>query len=111
MIVTAGEYPGNRKPKPITFPDPRSAAVKCEGYDVLRVRVLIELKLAAGLWTPNNLRDLADVQDLILALELARDLGEQLDTSVRHEYYRIWDVAQTPDHFGQGVKPRSPQSA
>lgn len=109
-IFATGEYPGDRRPKPIAFPDPRDAAVNCDGYDVLRVRDLVELRLAAGLWTPNNLRDLADVQDLILALELPRDLGKQLDTSVQYEYYRIWDVAQTPDYFGQGVQPRSSQS-
>jgi hypothetical protein len=56
---------------------------------------LVELKLASGLSAEHRrLRDLADVQDLIIALKLPRDLGEQIDPSVRSEFYRMWDAAQ-----------------
>jgi hypothetical protein len=41
------------------------------------------------------LRDLADVQDLIVALGLGRDLAERLDPSVRDAYRRLWDQSRT----------------
>ena len=55
---------------------------------------LIELKLASGLSAEHRrLRDLAEVQDLIIALRLPRALGEELDPSVRSEFFRMWDAA------------------
>ncbi len=56
---------------------------------------LIELKLASGLSAEHRrLRDLADVQDLIIALKLPRQMGNDIDSSVRDEYFRMWDAAQ-----------------
>lgn len=55
---------------------------------------LIELKLASGLSAPHRLRDLADVQDLIVALNLSLELNERLDASVRAEYARLWEAAR-----------------
>jgi hypothetical protein len=92
-FITSGEYPGDGKPKPVSFPEPRSVAVDIGDLSVIALPKLIELKLASGLTAPHRLRDLADVQDLILRLELPRDLGEQLDPSVRDEFYRMWDAA------------------
>ena len=71
-------------------PDP----VKRAGHHVLPLPKLIDLKLASGLAAADRIKDLADVQELIKALELPRDLGEELDSSVRDEYYRLWDAAQ-----------------
>lgn len=93
-FITTGEYPGNGKPKPIVFPDPREVAVEIEGHSVIRIEKLIELKLASGIDSPERIRDLADVQDLIMALKLPRSLGDTLDASVRDEYYRRWEFAQ-----------------
>jgi len=101
-FITTGEYPGDGKPKPVSFPDPRDASVEIEGYNVIALPALIELKLASGLTAAHRLRDLADVQDLIRVLKLPRELGSQLDASVRDEYLRLWDVAQTPDPHEQG---------
>lgn len=55
---------------------------------------LIELKLASGLSAPHRLREVADVQDLIMALVLPLVLEEKLDQSVRAEYRRLWEIAQ-----------------
>jgi hypothetical protein len=71
-------------------PDP----VERAGHHVLALPKLIDLKLTSGLAARSRIKDLADVQELIKALELPRDLGEQLDPSVRDEYYRLWDDAQ-----------------
>lgn len=54
---------------------------------------LIELKLASGLSATHRMRDLADVQDLIIALNLPLELKDELDKSVRPEYQRIWEAA------------------
>jgi hypothetical protein len=95
-FITSGEFPGDGKPKAVVFPPPRDASIDRDGRRVIRLAKLIELKLASGLSAEHRrLRDLADVQDLIIALKLPRDLGEDIDPSVRDEFYRMWDAAQT----------------
>ena len=96
-FITAGEFPGDGKPKPVAFPDPQTASVELEGYSVIALSKLIELKLSSGLSAPHRQRDLVDVQDLIKALELPRSLGEQLDPSVREEFDKRWSFAQQRD--------------
>lgn len=94
-FITTGEFPGDGKPKPVSFPDPKDVAVDRDGISVISLPKLIELKLASGLSAEHRrLRDLADVQDLIIALKLPRDLGDQIDPSVRQKYFRMWDAAQ-----------------
>jgi len=93
-FITSGEYPGDGKPKPVRFPEPREVSVEREGYSVITLTKLVELKLVAGLTAADRLKDLADVQELIKVVKLPRELGEQLDPSVRDEYYRMWDGAQ-----------------
>jgi hypothetical protein len=105
-FITAGEYPGDGKPKPVQFPDPSSVAIEHDGYRVIDLLHLLELKLASGLSNALRLKDLADAQQLIVVLKPPRELGEQLDASVRDEYYRLWEIAQTPDPF-QEEPPQS----
>jgi len=94
-FITSSEFPGDGKPKPVGFPNPKDVAVDRDGISVISLPKLIELKLASGLSAEHRrLRDLADVQDLIIALELPRALGEQMDPSVRGEFFRMWDAAQ-----------------
>ena len=93
-VITTGEYPGDGKPKPVVFPDPASSSIEIEGVRVVALPKLIELKLASGLSAGHRLRDLADVQDLIVTLDLPFDLAETLDGSVRDEYRRLWTLAQ-----------------
>lgn len=92
--LTTGEYPGDGKPKRVVFPDPAAASTERDGYRVIALEKLIELKLASGMTAPHRLRDLADVQDLISVLNLPMVLGEQLDESVRGEYQRLWEAVQ-----------------
>jgi Uncharacterised nucleotidyltransferase len=94
-IITTGEYPGDGKPKPVVFPTPNDVAIAIGDFRVVRLESLIELKLASGLSAKHReLRDLADVQQLIEELNLPEALGERLDGSVRHEYWRLWALAQ-----------------
>ena len=92
--LITGEYPGDGSPKPVAFPAPESVSVERDGYRVITLEKLIELKLASGMTAPHRLRDLADVQDLISTLEWPLELEEQLDNSVRHEYRRLWGTVQ-----------------
>lgn len=93
-VLTTGEYPGDGKPKPVAFPDPADVSVERDGYCVISLEKLIELKLASGMTAPHRLRDLADVQDLISILDLPLGLGDGLDESVRGEYRRLWETVQ-----------------
>lgn len=88
-IIATGDYPGDGKPKPVAFLDPKDAIV------IRRVRVvpfekLIELKLASGMTAPHRMRDLSDTQDMIRTLALPLNLKDKLDASVRGEYERLW---------------------
>ena len=96
-VLITGEYPGDGKPKPVAFPDPATASVNIGGIRVITLEKLIELKLASGLSAPHRLRDLADVQDLIVAQNLPIEFAEKLDESVRAEYRRLWELAQHAD--------------
>lgn len=93
-FITTGEYPGDGKPKPVVFPDPREVSVDIEGVNVIRLEKLIELKLASGLSAPHRISDIGDVARVIQVVKPSRELGEQLDSSVRDEYYRLWDASQ-----------------
>jgi hypothetical protein len=92
-IITAGEFPGDGLPKPVSFPDPEGWTVEEDDVLVINLEKLIELKLASGLSATHRMRDLADVQDLILALNLPLELKDKLNESVRPEYRRIWEAA------------------
>jgi hypothetical protein len=93
-VMTTGEFPGDGKPKPVVFPDPAEARVDKDALWVIGLEKLIELKLASGLSAPHRLKDLADVQELILHLELPLELAQKLDASVRPEFERLWNAAQ-----------------
>jgi hypothetical protein len=96
-VVLAGEYPGDGKPKPVVFPDPRTAAVRGRRVALLPLPTLIQLKLASGMSAPHRLKDLSDVLELIRHLALPREMAASLDGSVRAKYDELWQAAQTPE--------------
>jgi hypothetical protein len=103
-VLTSGEFPGDGKPKAVSFPDPASAAVNRGGYAVISLEKLIEMKIASGLSASHRLHvDLGDVQRLVEELRLPIDLDAKLDPSVRAEYRRLWELAQ---HAGEGPQER-----
>jgi hypothetical protein len=93
-VITTGEYPGDGLPKAVSFPDPREASVEICGIRVIALERLVELKLASGMTAPHRRRDLADVQDLIGALNLPLGFAKRLDPSVRALYRQLWKEAQ-----------------
>lgn len=88
-IITTGEYPGDGKPKPVVFPDPKKFAVVIDGIKTISLEKLIELKLASGLTAPHRLKDLADVQELIKVKHLDKTYAEKLDASVRDKFIEL----------------------
>ncbi len=97
-VMTTGEFPADGKPKPVAFPDPVQARVDKDQLWVVELETLIELKLASGLSASHRLKDLADVQELILHLRLPLEFAKELDESVRSEYVRLWNAfQQAPD--------------
>jgi hypothetical protein len=91
-VVVTGDYPGDGKPKDVVFPDPADVAGSGDEFRVVRLETLIDLKLASGMSAPHRLRDLADVQDLIVRTRLPLDLADRLHPSVREEYRRLWET-------------------
>lgn len=98
-VVLAGDFPGDGKPKAISFPEPARHATRRGRLALLPIEKLIELKLASGLSAPHRLRDLADVLELVRHARLERSLSEELDPSVSEKYLELWEAAQTPDQI------------
>jgi hypothetical protein len=89
-IIVAGEYPGDGRPKPVSFPIPATASVEMDGVRVVTLEKLIELKLASGMTAPDRLKDLADVQELIKARGLGANFADRLNPYVHEQYLRLW---------------------
>lgn len=58
---------------------------------------------------PHRLRDLADVQEVIRALRLPRDLAGALDASVRDQYLELWRAVQEAGS-SRGIARRLPDT-
>ena len=93
-IMTTGEYPGDGKPKPVSIPDPATAAVEIDGIRIVTFEKLIELKLASGMTAPHRLKDLADVQELIKLRGLQAEFSEQLDPYVREKFLELYETVK-----------------
>ena len=96
-FLLSGDFPGDGKPKPVAFPDPRDAAIAGDRYRVVSLPRLVEMKLASGMTAPHRLQDLADVLRLIRAADLPRDFAAQIDPYVRGKFEELWLAAQHPE--------------
>jgi hypothetical protein len=92
-FLVTGQYPGDGKPKPVAFPDPRDVAVEIDGIRYLNLPTLLELKLASGMTNSGRFKDLGDVQEMIKALKLPRDFASRLNPFVRGKFEELWDGA------------------
>ncbi len=93
-IITAGEFPGDGKPKAVVFPHPNEHQIEIEGIKTLTLEKLIELKLASGMTAPHRLKDLADVQELIKIKNLSADFVEKLDPYVREKFLELQSAVE-----------------
>jgi hypothetical protein len=89
-FLITGQFPGDGKPKPVSFPDPTNVAEERDGMKFVNLPTLIELKLASGISNPERLKDLGDVQELIKLLNLKREFGMDLSAYVRTKYEELW---------------------
>src|SRR5215813_10137409 len=92
-FLVACEFPGDGKPKPVSFPLPEAASVDMGGIRILDLSKLIELKLASGA-APGRRKDLGDVQELIKVLRLPAEFAERLHPWVRDSYWDLWREVQ-----------------
>jgi hypothetical protein len=97
FLITGG-FPGDGKPKAVSFPDPARVAVDIEGIRVVSIPTLLELKLSSGMTGGvHRLKDLADVVELIKALSLPRTTADQLNPEVAAKFLELWDaIASAP---------------
>jgi hypothetical protein len=100
-IIAAGEYPGDGKPKPVSFPDPSEASVEIDRVKFPTLEKLIELKLASGMTAPDRLKDLADVQELIKIRGLDREFAEKLNPYVRGKYLELLEAVTRGKRINQ----------
>ena len=77
-FLVTGQFPGDGKPKPVAFPDPDAVAIEKDGVRYLSLPALIDLKLASGMTSPERLKDLSDVMELIKLLDLPQDYSQHL---------------------------------
>lgn len=91
-IIASGEFPGDGKPKPVSFPNPGEAFVEIDGIRFATLEKLIELKLASGMTAPDRLKDLADVQEMIKIRSLGADFADKLNPYVREEFLKLLDA-------------------
>jgi len=96
-FLLTGDFPGDGKPKPVAFPDPREAVIAGDKYRVVSLPRLVEMKLASGMTAPHRLQDLADVLRLIRAADLPRDFGGQIDPYVRAKFEELWLASRHPE--------------
>jgi hypothetical protein len=93
-LIAAGDYPGDGRPKPVSFPKPSEAAVEIDGVKFPTLEKLIELKLASGMTAPDRLKDLADVQELIKIRGLSGEFAERLDPYVRGKFLDLLEAVK-----------------
>ena len=96
-IITAGEFPGDGKPKPVVFPEPNENQTEIDGIKTLVLEKLIELKLASGMTAPHRLKDLADVQEIIKIKNLPADYAEKLNPYVREKFLELQKAVEESD--------------
>ncbi len=93
-FITTGDYPGDGKKKPVSFPDPKAVSFEADGINYVNLHKLVELKLASGMTNPGRLKDLSDVLELIKVLDLPIDFASQLDPFVRSKFEELWKEAR-----------------
>jgi hypothetical protein len=96
-FLIVGDYPGDGKPKPVTFRSPQDVRVTAGRFQVVAMPRFIEMKLASGMTAPHRLQDLADVLKLIEVAKLPRGFGQTMDPYVQSKFDELWQTAQHPE--------------
>jgi hypothetical protein len=89
-FLVTGDYPGDGKPGPISFPNPEGLIEMIDGLPILKLPRLVELKLASGITGGlNRLKDIADIVEAVKRIPLDESLAPQLHPFVRDKYLEI----------------------
>jgi hypothetical protein len=108
-FLIEGQYPGDGKPKPVSFPNPQTVIEVHGGVKYLQLSRLVELKLASGMSNSQRLKDLSDVVELIRLLGLPLLFEEQLNPYVRLKYRELWtSLRQSPTRYMMLWRKKSP---
>jgi hypothetical protein len=92
-FLVAGGFPGDGKPKPVQFPDPSGVAVEIGGIKYVNLPTFVDLKLASGMTGENREKDLFDVREIIVALQLPHTFASDLNPFVRERFLQLWRQA------------------
>jgi hypothetical protein len=99
-VLIVGDYPGDGRPKPVSFPAPEAVR---EAHDdhvpYINLVTLLELKIASGMTAAHRLQDLADAIQLIRVNALPRNYSEQLHPFVRTKFDELWHAAQVSEDY------------
>jgi hypothetical protein len=99
-ILIVGDYPGDGKPKPVSFPAPETVReIRGESLPFLNLKSLLELKIASGMTAPHRPRDLDDTIQLIRVNRLPLNYAEQLNPFVRPKFEELWQSAQVIEDY------------
>jgi len=93
-FLVTGQFPGDGKPKPVSFPDPAKVSVQLGGMSVVSLPTLLELKLASGTSGAGRRKDLGDAQELIKFFHLPAEFAEQLHPYVRPTFMELWNEVE-----------------
>jgi hypothetical protein len=72
-----------------------TAEQSADGYRVLPLRMLLELKIASGMTAPHRPQDLADAIELIRRNHLPLDFP--IHVYVQDKYRELWSLGQLPE--------------
>lgn len=99
-VLLVGDYPGDGKAKPVSFPAPESVReVHDESVPYINLVSLLELKIASGMTAAHRLQDLADAIQLIRVNSLPLNYSGQLNPFVRAKFEELWHAAQVSDDY------------
>jgi len=99
-VLLVGDYPGDGRPKPVSFPDPEAVReVHDEYLPYVNLVSLLELKIASGMTAAHRLQDLADAIQLIRVNSLPRNYAGQLNPFVREKFDELWQSAQVTEDY------------
>jgi hypothetical protein len=93
-FLVTGLFPGLGRPGPIAYPDPATVGEVIEKIQVVNLKTLVELKLAA-----RRHRDFGDVVELIRFNDLDESFLQQLHPSVHRDYIECLEEKRREDEY------------
>ncbi|MFM7291757.1 MAG: hypothetical protein ACKOHK_04855 [Planctomycetia bacterium] len=99
-VLIVGDYPGDGRPKPVSFPAPEAVReVHDESVPYVNLVSLLELKIASGMTAAHRLQDLADAIQLIRVNSLPQSYAGRLNPFVRAKFEELWHAAQVSEDY------------